>query len=207
MSSTAHILHYWWPRFVGNIGLEGSVGERTLGPEPSNSCFYLPSAAGTNKHLWHCHPVHPKCLTDFYFLKIRFSAFVGDTSSTFKAFKSGANFYQHFWNFPHMTQFSLLCLMFSFSLCLADLHPCLRFCLIYISLWTASGLRSAPRFPKPSQAKSDNEVSLTFNVIAKHLEIVLLGQDIKLSQDILKANFTTIKNMFLCHFLGQFPIK
>ena len=113
MSSTAHILHYWWPRFVGNIGLglEGSVGERTLGPEPSNSYFYLPSAAGTNKH---CHPVHPKCLTDFYFLKIRFSAFVGDTSSTFKAFKSGANFYQHFWNFPHMTQFSLLCLMFFF---------------------------------------------------------------------------------------------
>ena len=98
--------------------------------------------------------------------------------------------------------------MFSFSLCLADLHPCLRFCLIYISLWTASGLRSAPRFPKPSQAKSDNEVSLTFNVIVgTHLEIVLLGQDIKLSQDILKANFATIKSKFLCQFFGQFPIK
>ena len=58
------------------------------------------------------------------------------------------------------------------------------------------------------QAKSDNEVSLTFNVIVgTHLEIVLLGQDIKLSQDILKANFATIKSKFLCQFFGQFPIK
>ena len=111
-----------------------------------------------------------------------------------------------------MTQFSLLCLMFSFSLCLADLHPCLRFCLIYISLWTAmlsqhlvsAVLLVSQNHPK---AKSDNEVSLTFNVIAKHLEIVLLGQDIKLSQDILKANFATIKSKFLCQFFGQFPIK
>ena len=63
-------------------------------------------------------------------------------------------------------------------------------------------------FPKTTpKAKSDNEVSLTFNVIAKHLEIVLLGQDIKLSQDILKANFATIKSKFLCQFFGQFPIK
>ena len=44
VSSAPHILHYWWPRFVGNIGAGTRRGkERTPGPEvqqllPSFSC-------------------------------------------------------------------------------------------------------------------------------------------------------------------------
>ena len=85
VSSAPHTLHYWWPRFVGNIGAgdssQGGKGHRNL---RSNSCCLPPSSCGWT---YHCRP-NPKFIPVIFtlqrifdFLNVRFSAVVGDTSS------------------------------------------------------------------------------------------------------------------------------